>query len=146
MAGYERILVAIDGSDQAEIAFQEAINLAKITGASVALASVIDSRSFPTFTADGTTWENELRKEMEAVLSKYVEKAKAAGFESIGTYLEVGNPKKMLSEELPDLFGADLIICGATGLNRMEKMLMGSISSYIVQHAKCNVLIARESK
>ncbi|WP_088810189.1 MULTISPECIES: universal stress protein [Listeria] len=143
MTNYKRILVAVDGSDQSEAAFYEAVNLAKALGSSLSLASVIDVRSFPTFTAEGRTWEAELRADVEEILAKYVQIAKEKGVESVGTFLEVGNPKKLLTEEIPDLYGADLIVCGATGLSRLEKVLMGSISSYIVKHAKCNVLIAR---
>ncbi|MBC1418242.1 universal stress protein [Listeria fleischmannii] len=140
---YKRILVAVDGSKQAEKAFHEAVQLAKALDASLALASVIDVRSFPSFTAEGRTWEAELRSDVEEILSKYVQTAEAEGIQSVGTFLEVGNPKKLLTEEIPDLFGADLIVCGATGLTRLEKVLMGSISSYIVKHATCQVLIAR---
>ncbi|MGJ8731145.1 universal stress protein [Listeria aquatica] len=143
MASYKRILVAIDGSEQAEKAFADALKLAKDTGASLAMAAVIDTRSFPSFTVEGTTWEEELREEMETVLRGFQEKAEAEGLQSVGTFLERGNPKKMLAEEIPELFGADLLVCGATGLNRVEKMMMGSVSSYLVQHAKCSVLIAR---
>lgn len=140
---YKRILVAVDGSKQAEKAFHEAVQLAKALDASLALASVIDVRSFPSFTAEGRTWEAELRSDVEEILSKYVQIAEVEGIQSVGTFLEVGNPKKLLTEEIPDLFGADLIVCGATGLTRLEKVLMGSISSYIVKHATCQVLIAR---
>lgn len=140
---YKRILVAVDGSKQAEKAFHEAVQLTKALDASLALASVIDVRSFPSFTAEGRTWEAELRSDVEEILSKYVQIAEAEGIQSVGTFLEVGNPKKLLTEEIPDLFGADLIVCGATGLTRLEKVLMGSISSYIVKHATCQVLIAR---
>ncbi len=143
MTNYKRILVAVDGSEQSEKAFYEAVHLAKSLNAALALASVIDMRSFPTFTAEGGTWEAELRADVEEILAKFVQIAEKEGLTSVGTFLEVGNPKKLLTEEIPDLFGADLIVCGATGLNRLEKVLMGSISSYIVKHAKCNVLVAR---
>ncbi|EFR85658.1 putative universal stress protein, partial [Listeria monocytogenes FSL F2-208] len=36
-----------------------------------------------------------------------------------------------------------LIICGATGMNRVEKLVLGSVSSYIMAHAICDTLIAR---
>ena len=38
---------------------------------------------------------------------------------------------------------ADLIICGATGLNAVERFLIGSVSENIVRSAKCDVLVIR---
>jgi nucleotide-binding universal stress UspA family protein len=32
---------------------------------------------------------------------------------------------------------------GATGLNAMERILIGSVSSYVARHAECDVLIVR---
>jgi len=36
-----------------------------------------------------------------------------------------------------------LIVMGATGLNAVERALVGSTTSYVVNHAKCNVLVVK---
>ncbi|WP_317971105.1 universal stress protein [Sporosarcina oncorhynchi] len=38
---------------------------------------------------------------------------------------------------------ADLIICGAIGLNAVERFIFGSVSENIVCSAKCDVLVIR---
>ncbi|HHQ0107144.1 TPA: universal stress protein, partial [Listeria monocytogenes] len=38
---------------------------------------------------------------------------------------------------------ADLIMCGATGLNAVERLLIGSVSEYIIRHSPCDVLVVR---
>ena len=38
---------------------------------------------------------------------------------------------------------ADLIVLGTRGLNTAKRWLMGSVSSPVVQHAPCNVLVVR---
>lgn len=37
----------------------------------------------------------------------------------------------------------DLIVMGATGLNAVERVLVGSTTSYVVTHAPCNVLVVK---
>lgn len=38
---------------------------------------------------------------------------------------------------------ADVIVMGTRGLNTAQRWLLGSVSSRVVQHAPCNVLIVR---
>ena len=38
---------------------------------------------------------------------------------------------------------ADLIVVGARGLNTVERWLLGSVSSKVVHHAACDVLVVR---
>ena len=49
----------------------------------------------------------------------------------------------MISRDLLKRLNADLIICGATGLNAVERFLIGSVSENIVRSAKCDVLVIR---
>ncbi|MGQ4819949.1 universal stress protein, partial [Enterococcus faecium] len=37
----------------------------------------------------------------------------------------------------------DLIVMGATGLNAVERALVGSTTSYVVKHASCNVMVVK---
>jgi nucleotide-binding universal stress UspA family protein len=37
----------------------------------------------------------------------------------------------------------DMIIMGATGKGSMERLLIGSTTTYVVNHADCNVLVVR---
>jgi nucleotide-binding universal stress UspA family protein len=39
--------------------------------------------------------------------------------------------------------GADVIVMGTRGVNAAERWLLGSVSSRVVQHAPCNVLVVR---
>ncbi|MEK4487236.1 universal stress protein [Psychrobacillus sp. FSL H8-0484] len=49
----------------------------------------------------------------------------------------------MLTKELSNLVEADLIVCGATGLNAVERFLIGSVTEAIVRSSKCDVLVIR---
>ena len=45
---YKKIMVAVDGSDEAELAFKKAVNVAIRNNGELLLAHVIDTRSFQT--------------------------------------------------------------------------------------------------
>ena len=59
------------------------------------------------------------------------------------TEIVFGSPKAQLSKELPKKHNVDLIVCGATGLNVVERFLIGSVSEAIVRHSRCDVVIVR---
>jgi len=71
------------------------------------------------------------------------EKALATGLENVNILVEYGSPKTMISKDLAKKVHADLIICGATGLNAVERFLIGSVSENIVRSANCDVLVIR---
>jgi len=41
--------------------------------------------------------------------------------------------------------GVDLIVVGNRGLSGLKKMILGSVSSYVINHANCSVLVARSA-
>ncbi|MFV8214637.1 universal stress protein, partial [Streptococcus pluranimalium] len=76
---YEKILVAIDGSAESELAFEKAVNVAKRNDAALLLTHVIDTRALQSVaTFDATVYE-KLEREAHDVLNELKEKARAAG-------------------------------------------------------------------
>ena len=53
-----------------------------------------------------------------------------------------GSPKQVIVEEAEN-WGADLIVMGSRGLGAWNRLLLGSVSSAVVNHAKCSVEIVR---
>ena len=75
---------------------------------------------------------------------QYLEKLAERGrYQNMELVQYIGNPKKALTEELPKQYGIDLIYVGATGKGRFQRLLVGSTSGYIVNHAPCNVMVVR---
>ncbi|MGT2775773.1 universal stress protein [Streptococcus hyovaginalis] len=143
---YEKILVAIDGSAESELAFEKAVNVAKRNDAALLLTHVIDTRALQSVaTFDATVYE-KLEREAHDVLNELKEKARAAGLEKVTQIVEFGNPKSLLAIDIPDREGADLIMLGATGLNAFERLLVGSSSEYILRNAKIDILVVRDKE
>ena len=117
---YERIMVAIDGSYESELAFIKGVHVANIY--------------------------EKLEDEAKAVLADFERQAREAGLTKIRKVIEFGNPKSLLAVDIPDKENVDLIMVGATGLNTFERLLIGSSSEYILRHAKVDLLIVRDSE
>lgn len=140
---YERILVAIDGSDEAERAFKKAVAVAERNNATLILTHVIDTRAYQSFsTFDGSIADNA-RSEAKSTLNEYKDFAEKEGVKEIKIVLEYGSPKLMIAKEIPEAENADLIMLGATGLNAVERIFVGSVSEYVIRRANCDVLIVR---
>lgn len=145
MKKYSNILVGIDGSDEARIAFEQAIKIAKDENATLHIAHVIDAHSLTTIDqyVPYNVSVTDATKYGEKLLDEYYEKAKEAGLENVKKILETGSPKRDIAGKIAEEHNIDLIIAGATGLNAIERLLIGSVSENIVRRAKCDVLIVR---
>ncbi|MCT6925618.1 MULTISPECIES: universal stress protein [Bacillales] len=141
---YQNIVVAVDGSKEAEYAFRKSLDVAKRNvGSTLHLVNVIDTRSFAAVEAYDRSIAERAQKFSEELLNGYKQQALEAGVENVKTLIEYGSPKSIITKELSKLVTADLIICGATGLNAVERFLIGSVSEAIVRSANCDVLVIR---
>lgn len=57
--------------------------------------------------------------------------------------IEYGSPKHIIAKEIPEEKEVDLILLGATGLNAVERLFIGSVSEYVIRNATCDVLVVR---
>ncbi|APH05050.1 universal stress protein [Bacillus weihaiensis] len=146
---YERILVAIDGSDESEWAFKKAVNIAKRNSAKLLICNVIDARELSGVTY-GLYADTRLSKEAETYAHNLLEKRKQTavemGVEQVETLIKFGSPKTKISKEIAPEYDVDLIVCGATGMNTVERLMIGSVSENILRYATCDVLVVRTPK
>ncbi|WP_017379927.1 universal stress protein [Paenisporosarcina sp. TG-14] len=140
---YNHILVAVDGSKEAEWAFKKSIDIARRNNATLNLANVIDTRSFAAIEAYDRSIADRALSFAEELLGDYKKQAEAAGVSKVNVIVDYGSPKTMIARDVAKKVEADLIICGATGLSTVERFLIGSVSGHIVRAAKCDVLVVR---
>ncbi|MHA6260761.1 universal stress protein [Sporosarcina sp. CAU 1771] len=143
MGEYKNILVAVDGSREAEDALNKSIEFAKESEhTTLHIVYVID---------DTLLGEDELSTiqtdqiNSEKLLNGYKVKAQNEGVKNVEVIISSGSPQKIITEEIARLVKADLIICGATGLKGVEKFFLGSVSEAIVRTANCDVLVSRKN-
>lgn len=140
---YKRILVPIDGSDEAEKAFQKAVQAALRNEGILDIAHVIDTRTMQTGDKYDTRYTTELVEQAKQLLADYEAFAKEHGVKEVYTHLEFGLPKQTIAHDLSERCGCELIMMGATGLSTLERIVMGSVSAYVIRNAPCDVLIVR---
>jgi len=140
---YTQILVAIDGSKEAQWAFKKSIEIAKRNKAVLNLIHVVDTRSYTAMTKRVPAEDDAIFADGKKVLEKYKEEALAAGLPEVNVFVTPGSPKKVISHDYAKKLNADLIICGAQGLNAFQHFLMGSTSQHIVSNSPCDVLVVR---
>jgi nucleotide-binding universal stress UspA family protein len=146
-----KILVATDGSKEAELASSSAADLAERTGSELHVVYV--GHMPPVFYESPGTWaldpdlqrrmQERVDEEAKARLDEQVQRVREAGGEVAGAHARIGRPDAEivgLAEEL----GAELIVLGSRGLGPLRSALMGSVSDSVIRHARCPVMVVRE--
>jgi nucleotide-binding universal stress UspA family protein len=147
-AGYlpGRILLALDGSKEADDAARAAVEIAGAAESELHVLYVLElERYIPYPGPEAWEWGADLER-AERLARSWVEgqgrRMKAERAKAIKAHLAFGKPDEeivRLEEELE----ADLIVVGSRGLGRLKRALMGSVSDSVVRHARCPVLVVR---
>lgn len=141
---YKTIVVAVDGSKEAELAFHKAVDIAKRNeDSALHILHIIEKTPVSSYEMLYENMNNLVHKHGEVLLEACKLYAQEQGLTNVQTIMTEGNPRSLLSKKLHTLVKADLIICGATGLNAIEQILLGSNTEAIVRHAPCDVLVVR---
>ena len=147
------ILMATDGSEEAQLAAKTAADLAKSTNSELHLIYVGYMPSI-FYESPGTmALDRDLQSRMEeraeeaarTKLRQQVQKIKDVGIEVAGIHTRVGFPDAEIVG-LADKLSAGLIVVGSRGLGPLRRALMGSVSDSVVRHAHCPVLVVRQEK
>lgn len=143
---YQNILVAIDGSQASLRAFKKAILVSKRNDSNLIIAHVVDTKTISTAETYDQSMINQSETYATKLLNDYKKQAEKAGLNDVRTHIDYGSPKVRIPKKIAKAFDVDLIICGATGLNAVERFLIGSVSENIVRHAPCDVLVVRSDE
>ncbi|MEJ2697207.1 MAG: universal stress protein [Candidatus Sulfobium sp.] len=135
------MLVAHDGSKPSEKAMKKAFEIAGKFGSSVTVVSVIPEFYLTELMeTDRTRIVKTLADEGKKMLAQIKNRHK--GEYRLKTVLKQGNPAEVVIEEARKM-KATLIITGSHGRHGAQKFLLGSVSSKIVDHADCSVLVVK---
>src|SRR3712207_2128770 len=134
-----KILLATDGSEDAELAATTAVSLARSTASE--LHVVHTYRTVPSVHFDALV-RQEIEREAQGVLDGQVKQIEGLGASVAQARLSEGGASEeivALAEEI----GAGLIAVGSRGRGRIRRLLMGSVSDAVVRHAHCPVIVVR---
>jgi nucleotide-binding universal stress UspA family protein len=140
------ILLATDGSEEAQLAATTAADLAQKTNSELHLITV--GPDFPLYelTEHPADFEDLLRKnrrEAKEMLEQQAKRMEDSGVSVKETHLREGPAAEEIVEVAEEI-DAGLIVMGSRGHGRLRRALMGSVSDAIVRHAHCPVTIVRK--
>jgi nucleotide-binding universal stress UspA family protein len=136
-----KILLATDGSREAQLAANTAADLANTTNSELHLVHVSELR--PTFLAQTEEEPAELQRQAQRLLDEQLRTLEEAGGTVKEAHLRQGEADEEIVE-LAESLGVGLIVMGSRGRGRIRRALMGSVSDSVVRHAHCPVTIVRE--
>lgn len=138
-----RILVATDGSDFSKAAVCQAINLAKICSSKIYAISVVEvNQEFESLAPDLVEKiEDETRKHLESVKARITKE----GIECETIVHQGEEPYEFIVSEA-EKNKVDIIVMGSHGRTGLKRLLMGSVTSRVIGHAPCSVLVVKEKK
>ena len=144
-----RILLATDGSEEAQLALRTAVDLANSTDSELHVLTVgreyHPGYDIPEY---GSQLQEALRKlvrQARGELDEQARKIEEAGGKVAEAHLRMGRPDEQIVS-VADEIGAGLLVMGSRGLGGLRRALMGSVSDSVVRHAHCPVLVMRKEE
>jgi len=140
---FTNVLIALDGSPAGQKALDRAVEMARAGTTKLHAAYIVETGLFSSLPTDNTVeiMYNVLQKEGEAVLDKAKTDAAAHGV-TLTTHLKFGHAGSEIIS-LADKIKADLIIVGSHGKSQTDRLLIGSVSTFIVTHSRVSTMVVR---
>jgi len=143
---YKSILVAVDGSDDANLAVDAAAGLSATFDAQVHLVHAAEQHPLVVGAASvmSVVPEEELLKYGAAILNAAKQRAEAAAVKKLQLHnlVEPGSAAHTILQ-LADEIKPDLVVVGSRGHGKLAGLLMGSVSQKLCQLARCPCLVVR---
>ncbi len=144
----EKIMAAVDGSEESKAAANMAREVAGAVGAELHLVYAVPT--IPSVTYPGTavtkgaeTTLEHVRGQARGVLAAEAGRLEAGGGTVAETHLVAGGqPDGEIVDAAEDV-GAGLLVVGSRGLGAVRRTLLGSVSESVVRHAHCSVMVVR---
>jgi len=146
---YQKVLVPVDGSATSELGLQEAMKLARLTGASVRLLHVVDVLSLAIAGAGTAGVAGDMlaavRESGRTILRRAEASVQAAQL-TVDTVLHEntsGRVAEIIADEVTS-WGADLVVLGTHGRRGVGRLILGSDAEQVLRLSSVPVLLVRD--
>jgi nucleotide-binding universal stress UspA family protein len=147
---FTKIIVAVDGSKSSERAARIAVMLAKRNGAELFVVSAIPRRIYlyaPVPDLGGApiglgAYYRQVGSEAQKWVDEVVSLAKQQGVKASGRVLKAASVVQSITDYAKSR-GTGLIVLGTKGSGGFKRLLLGSVSSGVLTHAHCSVMVVR---
>jgi nucleotide-binding universal stress UspA family protein len=134
---YDRIVIAVDGSNEARRAARRGLRLARTFDSTVTVLSVVERKALRL--TETSAEKTRLRERGEEALAEVEELASELDY-PVSTNLTDGKPAVRISE-YADERGADLIVVGRQGLTGVGRRLLGGVTERVLHRSDVPVLV-----
>ncbi|MEW6622057.1 MAG: universal stress protein [Bacillota bacterium] len=139
------LLLAVDGSEQAQKAANRTLELAKALDAKVTIVSVAVPAPAPIHWSGTHFYYDQLLDKQKEQANKILEKAKEffTGHSlEVDTVLRIGDPADEICQ-LCNTQNFSMVILGSRGLTGIKRVIIGSVANYVIQCSKIPVLVIK---
>ncbi|MDR2464785.1 MAG: universal stress protein [Streptococcaceae bacterium] len=145
---YSNILVGIDGSPQANYAYECAIEIARRNHAKIYAVTILQNSTYDLvgFGQVSESANEHLIQEFTRLHAEIIDWAHGIDFHDVESKIIHGNTRELMTHLLPEKYSIDLIVVGQSGLNGFERFFIGSIADYIIRKAPCDVMVIGPQK
>jgi nucleotide-binding universal stress UspA family protein len=138
--GFKKIILATDGSEQAEAAVDSTIALARASSAEVRVVHVWNLEVHQRH----EQWDIEVRSEAQHMLDATVERLTTGGVRAEGLILRADSDHIAAAVAIAAKnFSADLVVVGSRGLSNWQSMRKHSVSHQLLSSVDCPLLMVR---
>lgn len=147
---YKKILLPIDGSDISAQTANSGISFARQIGAEIVVLNVTQPFSTlvgfdgvaASYAISDTDYEEAARKEAEEYLQPVMDRADTAGVKASSSIVSNYNVADGIVEAAKE-HGCDLIYIATHGRSGLSRLLLGSVTTKVIQLAPVSVLVYR---
>ena len=139
---FKHILVGVDDSDDAQLAFRYAINRAKSDGAKLTIVSILEQDNMNVYEAMSKDFVHGHRKDLEEHVQQYQKLARDFGVTDVNAVVDEGDPGETIVKTVIPALKPDLLVIGSVAKHGVRKYF-GSQAAYMAKHAPISVLVIR---
>lgn len=137
----KKIIVGLDGSEPSDKALDWVLDEAGARDLDIVLVTVADHMEVFSARPDYIPFLDKVMDEARETLERGLSRVRAAGFEA-RVVVETGRPASKIVEAARRE-KADEIVVGSLGKHALDRLLVGSVSSRLVETAPCTVVVVR---
>ena len=135
-----KVMICYDGSDRSRNALEKTVEFFKNEKPDIMLLMVAEDPGDPSMENEAST--EQLRNASHDKLRETAEWVAEHGFET-DAILATGDPRSMILEAI-DSKNPDLVVVAKRGKSSVDRMLLGSVSTYVVRHSRCPVMVIQK--
>lgn len=139
---FKNILVAVDDSDDAILAFKYAISRAKSENAKLTIVSVLEDEEINVFESLSGQFIHGKYEDLEEHLKDYKQTAEAAGLTDVDVIASTGEAGETIVEDVIPKVKPDLLIVGSESKKGLARHF-GSQAAYMAKYSPVSVMVIR---